>query len=45
MEYKISSDLGPYWDLQDETLSTPDTDLVMAMLTDYSDLSALLNTP
>ena len=45
MKYEISSNLGPYWCVQIETESTPATDMVMAMLTDYSNLSASPNTP
>ena len=44
MKYEISSNLGPYWDIQSETESTPATDMVMAMLTDYSNLSPSPNT-
>ena len=45
MNHEISSNLGPYWDVQRETESTPATDMVMVMVTDYSDLSAAPNTP
>ena len=38
IRYEISSDLGPYWDLQNITFSMPETDLVLSMITNYSDL-------
>ena len=45
MEYEILSNLGPYWEVDHESESNGANDVVMAMLTDYSELSASPNTP
>ena len=45
LRYEVSSDLGEYWDLDNGTVITPAADLVLSMITDYSNLTASPTTP
>ena len=45
LRYEVSSDLGKYWDLQKQRVSTQAADLVLSMITDYSNLTVSPTTP
>ena len=45
MRYEVSSNLGEYWDLQNGTVNMRAADMVLSMITDYSELTASPNTP